>query len=123
MKSRVHRHSAPEAWYTISGETCLETPDGTMLGRAGDKSVIVPQGPPMELTETGTEIRRALVLILHDSAQPHTTLATDWTPQGLCKAGQSEFRQLTRTAEGGSARPRFHAHYAGSRSDDMEKRT
>jgi quercetin dioxygenase-like cupin family protein len=84
MKSRIHRHSGPEAWYTLSGETCLETPDGSMTGRAGGPPVIVPYGPPMELTATGTETRRALVLILHDSTQPHTTVATDWRPQGLC---------------------------------------
>jgi quercetin dioxygenase-like cupin family protein len=84
MKSRIHRHSGPEAWYTLSGETCLETPDGSMVGRAGGPPVIVPYGPPMELTATGTETRRALVLILHDSTQPHTTVATDWKPKGLC---------------------------------------
>ena len=60
MKSRVHRHSGPEAWYTLSGETCLETPEGSLVGRAGDTRVIVPQGPPMELTATGTDVRRAL---------------------------------------------------------------
>jgi hypothetical protein len=90
MKTRVHRHSGPEAWYTISGETCLETPEGTLVGSAGGAPVIVPQGPPMELTATGTEIRRALVLILHDSAQPHTMLATDWKPRGLCTVRQDE---------------------------------
>jgi quercetin dioxygenase-like cupin family protein len=85
MKSRIHRHSGPEAWYTLSGETCLETPEGTMTGRAGGTPVIVPEGPPMALTATGTETRRALVLILHDSSQPHTTPVSDWTPKGLCK--------------------------------------
>lgn len=85
MKSQVHRHSGPEAWYTVSGETCLETPQGTMVGRAGGSHVIVPEGPPMELTATGTEVRRALVLILHDSAKPPTSPASDWTPKGLCK--------------------------------------
>jgi quercetin dioxygenase-like cupin family protein len=86
MKSLVHRHSGPEAWYTVSGETCLETPQGTMIGRAGGSQVIVPGGPPMELTATGSEVRRALVLILHDSAQPPTSPVSDWTPRGLCKA-------------------------------------
>ena len=86
MKSRVHRHAGPEAWYTISGETCLETPEGTMVGRAGGAHVVVPQGPPMELTATGSETRRSLVLILHESAHPHTSPAPDWTPKGLCKA-------------------------------------
>ena len=81
----AHRHSGPEAWYTLSGETCLETPEGKMIGRAGGSHVIVPGGPPMHLTATGTETRRALVLILHDSAQPPTTMAPDWTPKSLCR--------------------------------------
>lgn len=85
MTAPSHRHSGPEAWYTLTGETCLETPDGKMIGRAGGSHVIVPGGPPMHLTATGTETRRALVLILHDSAQPPTTPAPDWTPKGLCR--------------------------------------
>jgi quercetin dioxygenase-like cupin family protein len=86
MTAPAHRHSGSEAWYTVSGETCLETPDGAKVGRAGGAHVIVPGGPPMHLTATGTETRRALVLILHDSSQPATTPASDWTPKGLCKA-------------------------------------
>jgi quercetin dioxygenase-like cupin family protein len=85
MTAPAHRHSGPEAWFTLTGETCLETPDGVMIGRAGRSHVIVPGGPPMHLTATGTETRRALVLILHDSSQPATTPASDWTPKGLCK--------------------------------------
>jgi quercetin dioxygenase-like cupin family protein len=85
MKSTAHRHSGPEAWYTLTGETCLETPEGTMVGRAGGRYVIVPGGPPMELTATGTEVRRAQVLILHDSSQPPSSLAPDWQPKGLCQ--------------------------------------
>jgi quercetin dioxygenase-like cupin family protein len=85
MTSSTHRHSGSEAWYTMTGQTCLETPDGAMVGRAGGSHVIVPGGPPMHLTATGTETRRALVLILHDSSQPATTLAPDWTPKGLCR--------------------------------------
>lgn len=86
MTAPAHRHSGPEAWYTLTGETCLETPEGKMVGRAGGSHVIVPGGPPMHLTATGTETRRALVLILHDSTQPPTTPARDWTPKGLCKS-------------------------------------
>jgi quercetin dioxygenase-like cupin family protein len=85
MTAPAHRHSGPEAWYTLTGETCLETPEGKMVGRAGGSHVIVPGGPPMHLTATGIETRRALVLILHDSSQPATTPATDWTPKGLCR--------------------------------------
>ena len=86
MTAPAHRHSGPEAWYTMAGETCLETPEGKMVGRAGGSHVIVPGGPPMHLTATGTETRRALVLILHDSTQPPTTPARDWTPKGLCRS-------------------------------------
>jgi quercetin dioxygenase-like cupin family protein len=85
MTAPAHTHSGPEAWYTLTGETCLETPTGKMIGRAGGAHVIVPGGPPMHLTATGTETRRALVLILHDSAQPPTTPEHHWTPKGLCK--------------------------------------
>jgi len=85
MKSIVHRHSGPEAWYTLAGKTCLETPEGTMVGVVGGRPVIVPAGPPMELTATGTDVRRALVLILRDSEQPASRPAGDWNPKGLCK--------------------------------------
>ena len=85
MTAPAHRHSGPEAWYTLSGETCLETPEGKAVGRAGGSHVIIPEGPPMHLTATGTQTRRALVLILHDATQPPTTPAPDWTPKGLCR--------------------------------------
>jgi hypothetical protein len=85
MTSSTHTHSGPEAWFTLAGETCLETPDGIMVGRAGGPPVIVPAGPPMHLTATGTVERRAIVLILHDASQPATTVTHTWTPKGLCK--------------------------------------
>lgn len=84
MTSAVHTHSGPEAWYTLAGETCLETPDGRLVGTAGSPPVIVPAGPPMLLTATGTGQRRALTLILHQSSKPPTTVNHDWTPKGLC---------------------------------------
>jgi len=85
MTSAIHTHSGPEAWYTLAGETCLETPNGKLVGRAGGPPVIVPGGPPMLLTATGTAQRRALTLILHESSKPPTTMVRDWTPKGLCK--------------------------------------
>ena len=81
--SRTHIHSGPEAFYTESGETCLETPAGKQVSRKGQDTV-VPEGVPMELIATGTEPRRGLVLVLHASAKPHTTLS-DWKSVGLCK--------------------------------------
>jgi quercetin dioxygenase-like cupin family protein len=86
MTAPSHTHAGPEAWYTLSGETCLETPNGKQIGRAGGEPVIIPGGPPMHLTATGTERRRALVLILHEATKPPTTPAHHWTPKGLCKS-------------------------------------
>ena len=84
MTSSIHRHSGPEAWYTLAGQTCLETSEGKMIGRPGGPPVIVPGGVPMYLTATGTEMRRAVVLILYDSSKPAATPANDWIPNGLC---------------------------------------
>ena len=87
MTAPAHLHSGPEAWYTTAGETCLETSDGhVQTGRPGGRPVIVPMGLSMHLTATGTEQRRALVLILHQSSMPPSTLVQDWTPKGLCKS-------------------------------------
>ena len=85
MSSAIHTHSGPEAWYTQAGETCLETPNGKLVGSPDSAPVIVPGGPPMLLTATGTEQRRAITLILYESSKPPTTMAHDWTPKGLCK--------------------------------------
>ncbi len=84
METPVHRHAGPEAWYTLAGEVCLETPDGKSIGHAGE-STIVPGGPPMRLTITGTEQRRSLVLVLHDTSQNWVTFTNDWAPKGLCR--------------------------------------
>jgi quercetin dioxygenase-like cupin family protein len=86
MVSRPHVHSGPEAWFTLSGETCLETPQGVVIDRPGDTGRVIPAGPPMMLMATGSDMRRGLVLILHDSAAPATTVVKDWTPKGLCDA-------------------------------------
>jgi quercetin dioxygenase-like cupin family protein len=82
--SPAHTHPGPEAWYTAAGETCMETPEGKLLGRAGAPGIVVPGGTPMQLTVTGTEQRRAITLILHDSSRLPSTEIHDWTPKGLC---------------------------------------
>jgi len=85
MQSTVYRHPGVEAWYTLEGEQCLETPQGELVQRAGDSGVMVAGGVPMILTGTGKSVRRSLVLILQGAAQPRSMLAADWTPAGLCK--------------------------------------
>jgi hypothetical protein len=66
--------------------TCPETPDGRMqISHAGDPPVVVPMGLSVHLTAIGTDRRRSIALILHQSSQPPTTMIHDWTPKGLCK--------------------------------------
>jgi quercetin dioxygenase-like cupin family protein len=87
MVSETHLHPGIEAFYTDSGETCLETPAGTQIGRKGT-DVVVPAGVPMELTAVGPETRRGLVLILHDASQRPTTLIDSWKSKHLCSSIQ-----------------------------------
>lgn len=84
FQTDVHLHAGPEALYTLSGAVCLETPRGKLVGRAGDEPLLVAGGQPMQLTSIGTETRRSLVLILHDSSQPWKVPADGWRPKGLC---------------------------------------
>lgn len=86
MMAPAHKHSGPEAWFAVGGETCLESSDGRkQISRIGGPAVIVPMGLSMHLTAIGSEERRSIVLILHQSSQPPVTMVHDWTPKGLCK--------------------------------------
>jgi hypothetical protein len=85
MSSVVHRHAGVEAWYTLEGAQCLESPEGKVIQRAGEPGVLIAAGHPMQLTGIGSGPRRSLVLILQDATQPRSTPASDWTPRGLCK--------------------------------------
>ncbi len=80
--SRVHTHPGPEAWYVLAGEQCLETPAGAIKGGAGE-TMTVPPNVPMELNVTGTALRRAFALVIHDSTQARG-IPSDWNPPGKC---------------------------------------
>ena len=67
-QSRVHTHPGPEGWYMIVGEQCLETPSGAIRAKAGGTMTVQPD-VPMQLKITGTEVRKSLVLVIHDSSQ------------------------------------------------------
>lgn len=84
MTAPVHVHSGPEAFYAISGASCLETPDGVQVARGAGHSLMVRRGPPMLLMAIGQETRQGFALILHGEGSPPTTLTSAWTPKGLC---------------------------------------
>ena len=83
MRTQVHEHSGAEAWYVLTGAQCLETPDGTILAHAGE-GALVPPGPPMRLSSVGTETRRAVLIVLHDSSKPWISYERQWQPKDLC---------------------------------------
>jgi mannose-6-phosphate isomerase-like protein (cupin superfamily) len=83
MRTPIHRHSGPDAWYVVTGMQCLETPQGITAVRAGEGAV-VPEGSPMVLSSVGSETLRSVLLALHDTSQLRTTMASDWEPKGLC---------------------------------------
>jgi quercetin dioxygenase-like cupin family protein len=80
--SRVHTHPGAEGWYVLAGEQCLETPAGANRARAGG-TMTVPPNIPMELNVTGTALRRAFALVIHDSTQERGTPSA-WKPSGAC---------------------------------------
>ncbi|HEY5721007.1 MAG TPA: cupin domain-containing protein [Allosphingosinicella sp.] len=85
MKTGVHAHSGPEAWYVVSGAQCLQMPDQTLVVRAGEGAV-VPEGPPMVLSSVGQEMRRSVLLVLHETNRPWTMVRHDWHPEASCPA-------------------------------------
>jgi quercetin dioxygenase-like cupin family protein len=82
-RSRVHTHPGPEGWYMIVGAQCLETPAGANRAKAGE-TMTVPPNVPMELSVTGTEVRKSLVLVIHDSSQARG-IVSQWRPPGACR--------------------------------------
>lgn len=86
MSSQIHKHSGPEGFYAIEGDTCLEMPGGAHTGFGPGNTVIMPGGDPMMLMAIGTTPRRSFALILHDSTLPATTRIDDWKPEGICQA-------------------------------------
>ena len=80
--SRVHTHPGPEGWDVLAGEQCLETPAGANRARAGG-TMTARANTPMELNVTGTTIRRAFALVIHDLAQERG-IPSDWKPSGAC---------------------------------------
>lgn len=84
MTAPVHVHSGPEAFYAVTGDTCLETTDGVQVAKGAGSSLIIREGPAMLLMATGKDMRRGFAIILHDKARAPTTLTHDWHPAGLC---------------------------------------
>lgn len=83
--SRVHHHSGIEAFYTVDGEQCLETPTGAYRIPKGD-SLAVPAGVTMRLVATGHQPRRGFAVVIYEASQPPTTPTEELASQlVLCR--------------------------------------
>lgn len=85
MATRVHRHPGVEAFYTVTGETCVETPAGVQTQSAGGQAIVVRAGVPMKLTAIGSKNRFGFAAVLQDASKPFSSAALDWKPRGLCR--------------------------------------
>jgi quercetin dioxygenase-like cupin family protein len=81
MRTRVHSHSGPEAFYVIEGEQCTATPAEQRTIVAG-QSYIVAGGAHLQAAPKG---RRSVVLILASPGQPWMRLSDDWEGTNYCR--------------------------------------
>lgn len=80
MRTRVHSHPGPEAFYVVDGEQCMESPtDQRVIGAGG--TYIVASGPHLQAAPKG---RRNLVLILAPEGVAPVVPGGDWTPTAYC---------------------------------------
>lgn len=79
----VHTHPGPEIFYLLTGEQCLETPNGAIHARAG-QGMVAPADTPMQLNIIGPSKRDAFFIVIHDASKPRVA-ASEWQPHGLCR--------------------------------------
>lgn len=88
MRTRVHAHAGPEAFYVVEGEQCMESPTDKRKVATG-ATYVIDSGPHIQAAPGG---RRNLVLILSPAGAPWITLRPDWTPTTFCD-GSSELER------------------------------
>lgn len=81
----VHTHSGPEAFYVVSGEQCLETPERSYSLGVG-QSLVLPAGVIHRGRPGGSSARRVLGLNLNDAARPASYNLDTPPPLVPCKA-------------------------------------
>lgn len=80
MRTRVHSHAGPEAFYVVEGEQCMETPADRRKLKAGETYVVAP-GPHLQAAAKG---RKNLVLVLTPKGAPLMAMEAGWTPSQFC---------------------------------------
>jgi quercetin dioxygenase-like cupin family protein len=85
LRTLVHRHPGPEAFYVLAGAQCVESPSGRQVTGRGQFATMAPR-TWMQLSHSGSDTLRSILLILHESDQPLTDRSPqeDWKPKDLC---------------------------------------
>ncbi|QWT21275.1 hypothetical protein KPL74_04570 [Bacillus sp. NP157] len=86
MSAPTHKHSGPEGFYAVDGDTCVEMPGGAHVGTGPGNTAVMPGGEPMLLMAIGSTPRRGFAVVVHDSTLPATTRVSTWKPAGRCEA-------------------------------------
>lgn len=75
-KTPIHMHPGSESFYVLSGELSQKTPKGTRHVDAGQSMPGNPPSTPMEVSSSGTNELKALVMFVADATKPFSSPAT-----------------------------------------------
>jgi len=87
MRTRVHSHPGPEAFYVVEGEQCMDTPAGAKTIPAGG-TFIAQAGPHLQAAPAG---RKNIAVVFYPEGQSWMQMET-WQPSGFCDAPASQKR-------------------------------
>jgi len=80
MRTRVHSHPGPEAFYVVEGEQCMDTPTGGRKIRAGN-TFIVKSGAHMQAAPKG---RKNIAVVFFPPGVPWMRMEPGWQPSDFC---------------------------------------
>jgi quercetin dioxygenase-like cupin family protein len=75
-KTSVHSHPGSEAFFVLSGEQSIQGPDGVLRVSAGQATAGRGADVPMQVSSSGAQDLRALVMFVVDATRPFSTPAT-----------------------------------------------
>ena len=75
-KTRVHSHAGSETFFVLNGELSQKTPEGVSHVAAGQSMLGHRPDTPMEVSSSGTDELRALVMFVADATRPFSSPAT-----------------------------------------------
>jgi mannose-6-phosphate isomerase-like protein (cupin superfamily) len=71
----IHTHPGSEAFFVLSGEQTIRSPQGTMRVEAGHAAAGQDGGMPMQVSSSGSTDLRALVMFVVDGTRPFSSRA------------------------------------------------